>query len=151
MRSRASDENRSTFLFTLASALRRKWWASTGMSSARSRSGGGGGGEGVDRGDKCRGNTAGGEALSRARLVAARAPGDDAPDRLALPRLQHPQELPLHLHRHVADLVEEDRPPIGLLEQPDLVGDRAGERAPLVAEQFRLHEGGSERGAVDRD
>ena len=51
-----------------------------------------------------------------------------------LPRLEHPQELRLRLERHVADLVEEQRPPVGQRDEARLVTVRAAEGAPPVAE-----------------
>ncbi len=53
--------------------------------------------------------------------------------------------------RDLADLVEEERAAVGLLEaaDPALVG--AGERALLVTEELALEERLGERGAVERD
>jgi hypothetical protein len=42
-------------------------------------------------------------------------------------------KLGLHLHRHLADLVEEKRPAVRRLEAPLAPLDRAGEGAALVA------------------
>src|SRR5436305_15226147 len=50
------------------------------------------------------------------------------------------QELVLHRRRDVADLVEEERAAVRILEQPLVVSVRAGESALAVAEQFRLDE-----------
>src|SRR5258706_42002 len=75
-------------------------------------------------------------------LVAAHAA------QLAL--LQHAQELGLHLRRDVADLVEEEGPAGGLLEQAPPGGVRAGERSLLVAEELALEEALGQRRAVDR-
>src|SRR5581483_12072620 len=74
-----------------------------------------------------------------------------AADRADLAVLQDAQELRLEVGRHLADLVEEHRPAVRRLEQALLVRDGAGERAPEMAEQLRLHELGRDRGAVDRD
>src|SRR5262249_21664503 len=63
--------------------------------------------------------------------------------------LDHLEQLRLDLQVHVADLVEEDRPAVRDLEQPHLRAGRAGERAPLVAEQLRLEQLARERGAVE--
>src|ERR1700688_3489988 len=54
--------------------------------------------------------------------------------------LQHPQKPGLRLHRHVADLIEEEGASLGLLEAPGgtLIGAR--ERPFFVAEQFALDE-----------
>ena len=72
----------------------------------------------------------------------------DAPD-LAL--LEHAQELHLHLRADLADLVEEERPAVGLLEEAALRGGRARERAPLVPEELTLEDRLGERRAVHRD
>ena len=51
---------------------------------------------------------------------------------LLLDRLE---EHRLGLHRQLADFVEEDDAAVGLLEEPDMVGAGAGERARLVSEE----------------
>ena len=61
-----------------------------------------------------------------------------AADRHELARLQHAQQAGLRLERHVADLVEEQRAALGLLEAADLARVGAGEGALLVAEQLAL-------------
>jgi hypothetical protein len=68
---------------------------------------------------------------------------------LELLLLQHAQHLGLRLQAHVADLVEEDRALVGLLELADLPIGGAGERALFVAEQLRLDQLVGNRGAVD--
>jgi hypothetical protein len=65
--------------------------------------------------------------------------------------LQEPQELRLHRQRQLADLVEEERAPLGAL---DLAGNPtvgAGKRPALVTKQLALHERRGQRGAIDRD
>ena len=54
--------------------------------------------------------------------------------------LQHPQKPGLRLHRHLADLIEEEGASLGLLTAPGgtLIG--ASERPFFVAEQFALDE-----------
>ena len=74
-----------------------------------------------------------------------------AADRPVLALLQHPQQLGLEVGRHLADLVEQQRAPLGHLEQPFLVALRAGEGPLLVAEQLRLDQVLRDRGAVDLD
>src|SRR6202030_1249054 len=69
----------------------------------------------------------------------------DAPD-LAL--LQHAEELHLHLGADLADLVEEQRAALGLLEEAALLRARTGEAASLVAEELTLEDGLGERAAV---
>ena len=66
------------------------------------------------------------------RLVAA-----DALERLLL---QQPQDLGLQGQRHVADLVEEQRAAVALLELADAAAVGAGEGALLVAEQLALQQ-----------
>ncbi len=65
--------------------------------------------------------------------------------------LEHPQQSRLRLHRHVADLVEEQGAAFGLLEPPGIarVGSREG--ALLVAKQFGLDELARDRRHVDGD
>ena len=65
-------------------------------------------------------------------------------DRPHLALLQHAQELDLQRHRHVADLVQEQRAAVGRLEQALVRLHGAGERAPRVAEQLGLEEIGRE-------
>src|SRR5207248_11316877 len=52
--------------------------------------------------------------------------------------LQDAQHLRLRLDAHVADLVEEQRSPVGQLELAAPIRDRAGERPADVAEQLAL-------------
>ena len=78
--------------------------------------------------------------LDRARTAEA----------LELLLLQDPQELWLQLERQLAHLVEEERTAVGELEATDLLGDRVGERAALVAEQLALQERRRDRGTVHR-
>jgi hypothetical protein len=63
--------------------------------------------------------------------------------------LQHPQELCLHLRRHVADLVQEQGPAVRPLEltPPQLRGSR--ERTRLVPEEFAFDQAFGNRGAVE--
>src|SRR2546422_829787 len=65
--------------------------------------------------------------------------------------LEGAQDLGLGLEAHVADLVEEQRPPVGHLEPAAPPGQRAGEGALFVAEQLRLDELLGDGGAVDLD
>ena len=65
--------------------------------------------------------------------------------------LQHAQHLRLRGEAHVADLVEEQRAAVGLLELPGAIGDRAGERALHVAEQLALDQLARNRRAVHLD
>ena len=74
-----------------------------------------------------------------------------AADRRVFALLQHAQQTGLRLHRHVADLVEEQRAALGLFEAAGgaLVG--AGEGPLLVAEQFALDEVARNGRHVDGD
>jgi PAS domain S-box-containing protein len=75
--------------------------------------------------------------------------GLPAADPLELLLLQEPEHLGLGRERHVADLVQEDRPVVALLELADPLPVRPGERAPLVAEQLALDQPLGQRGTVD--
>jgi len=65
--------------------------------------------------------------------------------------LQDVQELGLEGKGMLRDLVEVDRPLVGVLELARLSAVRPGERALFVAEELRLEEPGGNRGAVDLD
>ena len=77
---------------------------------------------------------------------AGRGVGANAGD---LPRLEHPQELDLCRHWHVADLIEKQRAAVGVFEFADAVARCVGERAPHMAEQFALENVLAERRAVE--
>jgi hypothetical protein len=55
--------------------------------------------------------------------------------------LQHTQQSILRLGRKLPDLIEENRPSFSQLEAAETPLKRAGERAFLVAEQFRSDQG----------
>src|SRR5204863_6608532 len=57
-----------------------------------------------------------------------------SPHALVLPLLQHAQQLRLHHRGQLADLVEEQRAPLGELEAATLEPVSARERPPLVSE-----------------
>src|SRR6185436_15440067 len=65
--------------------------------------------------------------------------------------LENAQQLDLDRRRQLTDLVEKHGAALGALEQADLRGGRAGERALLVAEQLALEQALGERGAVQRE
>ena len=66
------------------------------------------------------------------------------------PFLEHAEEPCLHLHRHVADLVEEQCPAPGDLELSCVpAAPRAGEGASLVPEQLALEQVPRDGGDVD--
>ena len=77
------------------------------------------------------------------RLVAA--------DAVELSVGQHAQQARLQVGRHVADLVQEQRAALGLLEAAASQLLRAGERAALVAEQLGLEQIARNRRGVQRD
>jgi hypothetical protein len=70
-------------------------------------------------------------------------------DRSDLLLLERPEQLGLERQRQVADLVEQQRAAIGLLEEADLVVASVGERALDVPEQRALQQRLRDRGAVD--
>ena len=57
---------------------------------------------------------------------------------LELTFLENAEQLGLRLRGQIADLVKEECPAIGDLEPTDAAGDRAGERALLMAKQLAL-------------
>ena len=70
--------------------------------------------------------------VDRAQRVAADAPH--------LAALEHAQQLGLQRGRRVADLVEQQRAAVRLLEEPRSRLHRAGEGAALVAEELGLEQ-----------
>ena len=67
------------------------------------------------------------------------------------PLFEHAQELRLKIHGHLGDLVEQQRAAVGFLEQSDLFGGRARERAARVPEELGLDQILGKRRAVDLD
>ena len=65
--------------------------------------------------------------------------------------LERAQQLDLEVQRELADLVEEERPPVRRLELARTRGDRPGERAAHVPEELALDEVLRDRAAVDDD
>ena len=65
--------------------------------------------------------------------------------------LQRPQHLGLCGERHVADLVHEERPAVGLLEFPLALLDRRGEGPAFVAEELAFDQLGRDGRAVHLD
>jgi hypothetical protein len=59
-------------------------------------------------------------------------------DAIDLALLEYPEELRLGFERELADFVEEECPAVGQLEAADFSLGRAGEGAPLVAEELTL-------------
>ena len=72
-------------------------------------------------------------------------------DRSHLPVLQHAQELRLQSERHVADLIQEQRPSVCGGDEPLVIVGRAGKGAFAVAEQFRFEQVLRYGGAIDGD
>ena len=68
---------------------------------------------------------------------------------LELAMFQDAKELRLELDREIADLVQENRGPVGDLEPASLPGQRPRVRAPFAPEQLCLDQGGRQGGAVD--
>ena len=66
--------------------------------------------------------------------------GRVAADAVELAVLEHAQQLHLRGGRHVADLVEEQRAAVGLLEAAGALAIGAGEGAALVTEQLGLEQ-----------
>ena len=62
---------------------------------------------------------------------------------------QHAQQAGLQRCRHVADLVQEQRAALGLLEAAGVAAGGAGEGAGLVAEQFAFQQLGRDGGGVE--
>ena len=94
--------------------------------------------------------------MRRSLLVAATMRtsvliGGAAADRRVFALLEHAKEPRLRLHRHVADLVEEERAALGLLEAAGRAGIGAGEGALLMTEQLGFDEVARNRGHVDGD
>jgi len=79
--------------------------------------------------------------VHRALLVGTQAP-DPA-------LLEHPQQLHLERQRHVADLVEKERPAVGLFELARMPLRRAGEGALFVAEELGEEQAFGEGRAVN--
>jgi hypothetical protein len=73
------------------------------------------------------------------------------PTRCTDPLFEHAQQLYLHVGRHVADLVEEERAAMGVLEAAALLVDGAGERALFMAEQLGFEQIARDRAAIDGD
>ena len=99
-------------------------------------------------------------ALRDAALEIPVAGGDDpnvhrggpcCPDPVEGLFLKDPEQLALVWSSQLADLVQEDRPAIRLLEVPLALGDRAREAPLRMAEQLALEQLGRNGGHVHRD
>ena len=126
------------------------------MSSRRSRSGGSVDGDDAEPVVEVLAEGAAPRTIAaRSRLVAAmtRTSGvrvSRAAERLHLALLQHPQELDLQRRRHVADLVEEERAAVGLLEAARLVAVGPVKAPRTWPNSSRLEQRVGQRRAVDR-
>src|SRR4029079_12901306 len=97
-------------------------------------------------------------AEDAAREIAVRRGDDayvDAPalvlaDAADLALLQRAQQLDLYGGRNLADLVEQQRPTVGGLEQAGSILRRACERTARMSEQLALEQGLGDRAARDR-
>ena len=136
--------------------LARKWRASSGMSSRRSRSARQAQADHVEAVVEVLAE----QALLHPRLEVLVGGGDHAhvrrerrvaADAVELAVGEHAQQARLQVGRHVADLVEEERAAVGLLEAPAAHRLRAGEGAALVAEELALEQVLGDRRGVDRD
>ena len=85
--------------------------------------------------------------MNRTSTTASCCSLPDPPDHAVL---DDPEQLGLERHRHLGELVEEQRPAVGGLEQARLVAVGAGEGALPVAEHLALEQRLGQRGAVDR-
>ena len=72
------------------------------------------------------------------------------PDPGKLLFLKRSQDLGLSAQTHVADLIQEQRAAVGLLELSPFHGRRAAEGAAFVSEQLALDQGLRNRGTVHR-
>jgi hypothetical protein len=84
-----------------------------------------------------------GKTFSRQRLGAS--------DPLILPLLEEAEQPDLEVDRQLADLVEEEGAARGAFDATGLLLQRAGERAPFVAEEFAREEFSGEQAAIDGD
>ena len=99
---------------------------------------------------------AGGNGLAQVAVGGGDQPDVDLhrpgpADPVDLPLLDGAKQLRLQAHVHLADLVEQQRAAVGLLEPADPAGHGAGKGALLVAEQLGLQQRFRDRRAVDRD
>ena len=65
--------------------------------------------------------------------------------------LQDAKQFHLHAQRHVIDIVEKNRAPLGHFEPSRTILDCPGEGAPFMAEELRLDERFREQRTADRD
>ena len=75
--------------------------------------------------------------------------GAVAADAFELALLEDAQQLGLDLRRNLADFVQQDGPAVGQFEAAFAFGQRAGERALFVAEEFAFDEVLRDGGAID--
>ena len=99
-------------------------------------------------------------SFGHARFQRAIRRGDDAhvhrnrlgtAHALKRARLQHAQQLRLHVEIDVGDLVQKQRAGVGALEPADVTVHRAREGALLVAEQLALQKLARQGGAIECD
>ena len=74
-----------------------------------------------------------------------------APQALEFPLLQNAQQFGLQFQGDIPHFVQKQRPLVGQLQPAHLLGDRAGEGAPLVAKQFTLQQAAGNGRAVELD
>ncbi len=74
-----------------------------------------------------------------------------APKAFKLLLLEHSKQLHLQFQRDFSHLVEEDRPAVGQFKPADLGGDRTGECAFFMSEEFAFQQPSRNRSAIDLD
>ena len=74
-----------------------------------------------------------------------------AADPLKAAVLHRAENLFLNLDGDQPDLIEQERPAVGCLKASGPAGGRTREGSPLVTKEFRLHQGGCQGSAVERD
>src|SRR4029077_12822711 len=77
--------------------------------------------------------------------------GPGAAQAFELLLLEHAEQLGLQLRGDVADLVEEQGPPVRQLESPDFLADGPGEGAFLVAKQLALQQSSGDGRTIQFD
>ncbi len=90
-------------------------------------------------------------AMSRHYHAHVHAHWSRSANALHLALFQNPQQLGLHDGRHVADLIQKQRPAMRLLELPAVTRRCPSERSLLVPEQLALDQLARHRRAVQRD
>src|SRR5208337_653529 len=77
-----------------------------------------------------------------------RGEGARTPQAFELALLQDAQQFGLELERNLANLIQEDRSPIGQFKAADALRDGAGKGAALMSEELAFQQPGGDGGAV---